>query len=460
MRRVAHRYVVGMLVSTVVATLFAEPVFAHAGSLQLGGEPAPVPLWLVLLTGGGAVGASFMLTSLVTDHQFIDDLASWNASLPTPDTVRSAIRWLVAGVGVLALVSVIVVGVVGPTTPTLNFALLLVWAGWWAGYTMTVYVVGDTWPALNPWRTIAGVLPRIDRRTLPDRLGRWPAVVGLLVLVWLEVTSSVGTNPEILAGVVVVYTLVTLAGAVVYGRDVWFGSVDPVSLVFEWYGRLAPFEWIGSRPAIRTPGSALVESDASKSDVAFIIALLWVTTYDGAVSTGAWADFARAVVGVGVPPTLLYAATLVIGFLAFRWVFTIASRRVRRSANTYVAAETIERRFAPSLLPIAAGYHLAHFVGYFLSLAPALVAVATNPLAPPADVVVIVLPDWFGSIQLAAILLGHIFAVMVAHAIAFELFTGRLQPIRSQYPFIVVMVFYTMTSIWIVTQPFVPPPYV
>jgi hypothetical protein len=194
--------------------------------------------------------------------------------------------------------------------------------------------------------------------------------------------------------------------------------------------------------------------------VAFIVALLWVTTYDGAVSTGAWAEFARAVVGLGVPPQLLYVGVLVGGFVAFLWVFNVASERVRTSANTYVATETIRRRFAPSLIPIAAGYHLAHFLGYFLSLAPALVTVAGSPIHPPADVLVIVIPDWFGSIQLAAILLGHVFAVMVAHVIAFELFTGRLQPIRSQYPFIVVMVFYTMTSIWIVTKPFVPPPFV
>jgi hypothetical protein len=47
--------------------------------------------------------------------------------------------------------------------------------------------------------------------------------------------------------------------------------------------------------------------------------------------------------------------------------------------------------------------------------------------------------------------------VWVAHARAFELFAGRLQPIRSQYPFVVVMVVYTMTSLWIVAQPFAAP---
>jgi len=34
-----------------------------------------------------------------------------------------------------------------------------------------------------------------------------------------------------------------------------------------------------------------------------------------------------------------------------------------------------------------------------------------------------------------------------------------LQAIRSQYPFIAVMIFYTMASLWIVTRPDVPLPY-
>lgn len=48
-------------------------------------------------------------------------------------------------------------------------------------------------------------------------------------------------------------------------------------------------------------------------------------------------------------------------------------------------------------------------------------------------------------------------AVWVAHARSFELFPGRLQPIRSQYPFVVVMVGYTMSSLWSVAQPFASP---
>lgn len=440
------------------AAAFVEPVVAHTGSLRLGAEPEPVPLWLVLLTGGGVVGASFLLTSLVTDHDMIDELVDWRVRLAAPTSVHDAARWLVRGLGVGLLALVVTTAFVGPATPSMNFGLLFVWAAWWAGYTTSVYLLGDTWSAINPWRTLAELLPARDRE-LPRGLGNWPAVVGLLGLVWLEVVSPVGTDPRLLGVVILVYTAVTLVGAATFGPAAWFGSVDPIARVFAWYGRVAPLRWTDDGISIELPGSALVEGEWTRSDVAFIVALLWVTTYDGLISTTAWAGAVRWLVGLGLPPLFVYTAILVVGFAAFLAAFHAASRLARRTGNSYVATETIRRRLAPSLLPIAAGYHLAHFLGYLIVVTPALAAVASNPFAPPHDIQVFALPGWWGTLQLAAILAGHVFAVWVAHVISFELFTGRLQPIRSQYPFIAAMVLYTVTSMWIVTQPYAEPPY-
>jgi hypothetical protein len=195
-----------------------------------------------------------------------------------------------------------------------------------------------------------------------------------------------------------------------------------------------------------------------RGEVAFVVAVLWVTTFDGLVSTAAWAGFAGTVVGAGIPLTVLYPVVLVGGFLAFLGIFVLAARASRATADTYLTAGELARQFAPSLLAIAAGYHLAHYLGYFLSFAPMLAAAAVSPLSSPATSPVLVLPGWFEFVGMAAILIGHLLAIWVAHARAYELFPGRLQAIRSQYPFIAVMVFYTMTSLWLLTQPEVPTP--
>ncbi|WP_135363918.1 hypothetical protein [Halosimplex halophilum] len=457
---------------------------AHSGSLGGSVASATVPTWLTILTGGVVVGGSFLFTTLLTDHDAMRGVNWWRLALPAPARIRRTVVPFARALSVGVLLLVVATGFVGPREGVRNFALLVVWVGWWAGYTATTYLVGNTWPALNPWRAPLAAARWVraspDERggdadegddtdgsvvggvSLPASWGRWPAVGGLLALVWLEVVSPVGENSRLLAGVVVAYTLATVAGSLLVGES-WFDRVDPISSVFAAYGRVAPLQRDADGSlAVRLPGTALTEDPLPDrpGEVAFVVALLWVTTYDGLVATPAWAAAVEPVVALGVPGLAVYAAVLLAGFGLFLGVYRLAARRVRTSADTYVTARAIERWFAPALLPIAAGYHLAHFLGYFLGLAPALAAVAASPFAPPATPIALVLPGWFASAKLLFVLGGHVLAIWVAHSLAFELFPGVLAAIRSQYPSVVVMVFYTMTSLWVITQPYAPPPYV
>ncbi|WP_435347535.1 hypothetical protein [Haloarchaeobius sp. HRN-SO-5] len=450
----------GLVVAVACASL-ADPVLAHS-AISGGLTSTEVPFWLVALSGGGVVGASFLFTSFATDHAFIRSINDRDLGLPSSETVG---RWTVAAArtaSVALLGLVVAVGLVGPPQPQRNLAVLGVWGGWWAGYTMTVYLVGNTWPGLNPWRALAGAVSRStdSLRELPARYVGWPATVGLVALVWVEVVSPVASAPRLLAGLVVAYSAVTLTGAFVFG-DAWFRHVDPISRVFRTYGWLAPVRRTDDGLTVELPGAALVRrlDETTDGDVYFVVALVWVTSYDGLVSTPPFAAFVRRAADVGVPALAVYLGTAVVGFAGFLGIYKLAARLSRRTAGTYVGADVIERRFVPSLVPIAAGYHLAHFLGYFLTFTPALSVVAADPFAPPPAhrVPVAILPDWFGAVGLAFIVLGHLLAIWVAHAIAFETFTGRLQPIRSQYPFALVMVFYTITSMWLLSQPYVDP---
>ena len=315
---------------------------------------------------------------------------------------------------------------------------------------------------MNPWRTLAGLLPTFDR-PIPDRVGVWPAVVGLLALVWLEVVSPLASAPRLLAGVVLGYTVLTLAGAALVGADAWFRRVDPVAGVFRWYGRMAPLgRGADGRLELRLPAVALTRpgSVTGPGDVAFVVALLWATTFDGLVATPAWRDAAGVVVGAGVPAPLVYPAALLGGFGLFLGGFHLAARWSRVVGSTYLSRGTLLVLVAPSLVAIAAGYHLAHYLGYMLTYAPALVTVAADRLAVHGTVPTLALPAWFEVVGMGAVLAGHLLAIWVAHARAFAAIPDRMDAIRSQAPFVAVMVGYTMTSLWIVAQPEVPVPYV
>ena len=450
-----RRLVVSSFVVAVGLSVTARGVAAHAGSLSGALEPAPVPLWLVVVTGGGVVGVSFLFTTLMTDHDTIRSLNAARLRLPTP--AGSALASVGRLLGLAVLLVVLSLAFFGPPDPLGNLAVLVVWVGWWAGYTMFTYLAVDVWDVLNPWRTLAGLVP-LDARSLPDRVGAWPSVVGLLLLVWVEVVTPVAENPRILGSIVLAYSVVTVLGGAAYG-DAWFERVDPVARVFRLYGLLAPIQRTDDGLSLSVPGTAVARDPdiVSGDDAAFVLALLWVTSYDGLVSTATWNELVAPIVALGVPALLLYLLVVFVGFGAVVGAYRLAARLARRTAPTYVSADYVARWFAPSLLPIAAGYHLAHFLGYFLGLAPSLVVVAADPLSPPATVPTLAVPGWFGTLQLTFVVVGHILAVWIAHGRAFELFTGRLQPIRSQYPFVVVMVAYTVSSLWIVTQPFASP---
>jgi hypothetical protein len=438
-------------------------VLAHVGGLSDAASTGGVPSWLTVVTGGVLVGASFLFNSLLTDHEGIRAVNGWRAVAPTPETVRRGVAWVVRLVGVAVLALVVLSGFLAPSKPETNFAILVVWAGWWAGYAMSTYLLGNTWPTVNPWRTLATLLPSEGMRSYPERYGAWPSVVGLLALVWIEVVSPLAADARLLAGLVLAYTVVTLAGAILYGEQRWFHSVDPVSRVFRVYGRVAPIQRTADGFEFCLPGAALTSPQSESREpgsVAFVIALLWVTTFDGLVTTGAWNTFVEAVVAVGVPPLVVYVVCLLAGFTFFLVIYRIAARRARERVGSFLTPETIRQWFVPSLIPIAAGYHVAHFLGYFLSLAPAVVNVLPYPLGGAPAPPVLVVPRWFGTLQLGFVVLGHLLAVWVAHALAMELFPGILRPIRSQYPFVVVMMVYTMTSAWVVGQPFVSPAFV
>jgi hypothetical protein len=455
-----HRRLSVAAAGFTLAVVAAAPAAAHAGSLRgAAAGSLRVPTWLFLLTGGGVVGVSFLLASFVTDRSFVRAVHEWGRSFPAPGTVG---RYLARLLGLVALGAVLVVGFVGPVTGVRNLAILLVWVVFWGGYIAATYVVGDAWPALNPFRTVADLLPTLGV-DYPERLGAWPSVAALLGLIWVEVVSPIADDPRLLATLVGAYGALTVAGAVAVGSDVWFDRVDPVSRALRYYGRVAPLERTPSGLRFRLPGAALYESRlvTGPDEVAFVVAVLFVTTYDGFVATDLWGTVARTLVDAGAPPVAVYLGAYLGGFALFLGVYRLAARSSRRTAESYLSPGLLARRFAPSLLAIAAGYHLAHNLGALLVLLPTVLVVAADPLAPPQNPPQLAgLPGWFGGVELAAVLLGHVVAVWVAHATAYELFPGRLQAIRSQYGVTVAMVCYTMVSLWVVAAPYAPPPFI
>lgn len=58
---------------------------------------------------------------------------------------------------------------------------------------------------------------------------------------------------------------------------------------------------------------------------------------------------------------------------------------------------------------------------------------------------------WYS--QVALIVAGHVIAVYLAHTVALRLLGDSKLARRSQYPILVLMILYTISSLWIISQP-------
>lgn len=448
------RHCVQAGVVAVGVLLMAGGVTGSNAAVGLGSasrESVSVPQWLYLLTGGALVGASGLLASVVTDRTFIHTIHAWHRVLPARGSLRV---WCVrAGrlFGLLALAVSIYVGFTGPQIPTVNAALIVAFVGVRAGLTMVAYLVGNPWPLVNPWRTLVESVSGEGIRSYPERFGVWPAVAGVLAFVFVETVTPVVRVPSTLALALVCYTLYTVLGGVVFGATDWFRFGDPLAVAFRFYGRVGPLQRVGDGLELRLPGAMLAETrEVETADVAFAIALIWELTFSGFATTELGTELLDTLAGVA-PRTLAFGVLFVAGYALFVGAYWLAARVARRRAETYLTVRTVGTWMAPPLLAIAAGYHLAHYFWFFVSLSPMLAAALASPLSPPANPLVLTVPAWSNGLNIGFVLLGHLLAVWVAHARAYALFPSRLQAIRSQFPFVATMIGYTVVSLWLLS---------
>lgn len=118
--------------------------------------------------------------------------------------------------------------------------------------------------------------------------------------------------------------------------------------------------------------------------------------------------------------------------------------------------------FIFSLLPISIAYHIAHYFSYLFNGGQLVIPLLSDPFGFGWDLLgtasyrpdiglVGPLLQWY--VAVAAIVVGHVIAVYLAHATALSTFGERRAALRSQISIVVLMVGYTMLSLWILSQP-------
>jgi hypothetical protein len=130
----------------------------------------------------------------------------------------------------------------------------------------------------------------------------------------------------------------------------------------------------------------------------------------------------------------------------------------RPAGSTGPSLRDAARAFAPTILPIAAAYEVAHNYPYVLRSVVRLGEIALEPLGATVGAADplgwLSLPAFWGS-QVALVVAGHVVAAVAAHRVAAARYRSPSDARRGHFPLVALMVGYTVLSLWIVSQPVV-----
>jgi len=465
MSRRRFRLVAGALVVPLTVAAFAGVASAHGvtGSRF----DAPIPLDLLFLGAGGTVGVTALFLSG-------GEIATGGSrrqarAFTIPDPAARALRYAGAGLFLAGVLAAQIVGVTGRQVAAENFATVFTWPVWFRGLALLAVLVGTPWPVLSPWLTIHRGLSWLEGKPVallgayPAWVGVAPALVGFVAMIGIvETLTVVPRSPRLTTVVISAYALAMVAGAALFGRA-WLRKADPLAVFYRLFGRVAPIEVAredgGYAVRARPPWRGCEKPVEGVAAVAFAIAMVYTVSFDGFANTDAYRDVLfslRDLLDTG-PETstlvyLLGLAGFVAAFLVSVWVVERLGGGGRVEGGVDWRGATTA--FAPTVLPIAAAYEVAHNYPYVLRSLGDLVGIVVPGLGPVDPLAGLPMSTFWGT-QVVLIVLGHVFAVIAAHYVALDRYGTLADARRGHLPLVAIMIGYTVLSLWIISRPVV-----
>jgi hypothetical protein len=421
-----------------------------------GRSDLPLPGWL--FSWGAAV---------VLAVSFFGLAALWNEpKLETAEPKRlfgipSLIEPLCGLIGLLVFSALVWFGFAGEQDIATNILPTVLFVFFWTMLPMASALFGDIFRPFNPWRFVGLTVHRLrvklghgeqnaaPRFVYPGSLGRWPAMIGLLAFGWIELVSgNDGKKPELLATLALAYFAFQLLGMSLFGARRWLDRGDAFGVYFEFFSRISPLTVRGGKLCWRTPLSGLTDITPAAGTVAFVATMIGITVYDGVERGGIWQSIA------GSDPSTLVKTLGLIGAVLLVAGFYRLGVLGMEGAHIGKTPKELSEMFAPSLIPIALGYLIAHYFSFMVFTGQALAHVIAHPMGDAGEATI----DYFMSnktiwwIQVVALLAGHVAGLVVAHDKATAVWGKARAAAQSQTWMLVVMVGFTSLGLWLLSQ--------
>ena len=453
----------------------------------------PVPFSIYAWGASAALLASFIVVGLFasvpgfTPAVPIGDARSLAGAPPRAATAIG--RALSLGLLLLCIVA----GFVGSQNAFVNINMTLFWTVFVLGIPYAVALAGDFYAPLNPWKALVVLCERATgtpfsgRLRYPSRWGCTPALLLYMAFIWIELFGHV--SPRGLSSALVVYTMIQVSGAYLFGRDRWLHEGEFFGVMLRMIGKMSPWArpWDPDERCTqagaqrwRAPFVGLLTAPAPHvSTVLFILFMLSSTAFDGLHSTLPWVQvfwkniYPDIAPWLGNTPGRQYAlsaqvyqlwqwGSLLVSPLAYLAVFLAFVALAKWLTRTPQSLHSLILRFAMSLLPIAFVYHVTHYYTMLLAQGGQLVKLASDPFGfgwnlfgtarSTIDPLMIDTQAVWHT-QVALIVIGHIVSVYLAHVEALRIFESPRRAAVSQLPMLLLMMLFTTLGLWILSLP-------
>jgi hypothetical protein len=329
----------------------------------------------------------------------------------------------------------------------------------WVGLVPASLLLGPFFKAVSPARTISMLFARISGvpegeglRAYPERLGYWPAAVGLFSFVWLELVYPSSTDVGPVRLWCAAYLGIMLIGSAVWGTT-FLARADPFEVYSSLVAKLSVWGRREGRLVLRSPLANLDTLVARPGLVAVVGVLFGSTAFDSFRESTPWLKLVQSMSGSRVLPDTLALVAFSAGVAL---VLTLATMLTGVTGDT--PRRALPDLFAHSVVPIIVGYIVAHYLTYFVEYGQRTLIDLSDPFSRGDDYLgtadlqvnywLSAHPTFLAVTKVLAVALGHVVGVVAAHDRAIRLLPRRHQ-LTGQLPLLLAMVGFTVGGLYL-----------
>ena len=455
----------------LIGTFVPASAFAHVSEraliLLLPTEfyiPAGIAVLILTILIAYLTPVSF-ITSLFLSYRFKINIHNYISVKAIED-----LKILISCISLIFLITLIIFGYIGSRDPLANPLSLFIWSVWFMVMPVIQIIFGNVWAFLNPWYGFGRLF--FKNKILFKLDQNYSLVfssVGFLLFSLFMLVDIAPDDPDRLANIVTIYLLVNFIFMKIFGVD-WLKNGECFT---SFYRLLSKLSWIWIKEGkiyVGFFGSQLKDINTfPPMSVLFLSIILATLSFDGLNETFLWFKI------INVNPLEFYGRSSVVlenssGLIFFAillfLIFSITIFLGHKFINEKVTFKNIIGINSIALLPIALAYHIAHYLTSFLVNIQYSYKVASDPLNNGMDLLNLgdfnVTTSFFNTIetvkliwfiQAAAIVIGHVIAVLLAHSICEGYLKTKSSILISQFPISIFMIGYTFLGLWILSTP-------